>query len=122
MDETEEDERYAPNAIEVALRLIRIGVSGHRGLCLFTWLLAMGYGIAFTTAAPSYYESWTKIYVSSAEQITAELTGGRKPRDDTTARGLSEAVLNYDNLLALTREAKLVQRFPSTRTWALRAK
>jgi hypothetical protein len=81
-------------------------------------------GFAFATALPSQYVANSKIEVSR-RGINAEdlASGAHSTRDDAlNVRNVSELVLRRDSLLALTREAKLVARWPATRTWALKLK
>jgi hypothetical protein len=81
-------------------------------------------GLALTSALPARYAATSKIVVSH-RGINAEAlaSGARANTDDASnLRNVSELVLRPDSVLALTREAKLVARWPATRTWALKLK
>jgi hypothetical protein len=78
-------------------------------------------GCVVVSAVPSLYDSTTKIYASRHAIMTQELASGRRV-EDTTRFGLSEAVMNYQNLASLAHEAKLADRWDTTRTWPLALK
>ncbi|HKP63503.1 MAG TPA: hypothetical protein VJV78_42500 [Polyangiales bacterium] len=80
-------------------------------------------GIVVAKTLPSRYEARSKIYSSRNTFVTSELAGGRRePANEDTMRGVAESVLSRDNLLSMLREAKLVDSWPTTRSWPLRLK
>jgi uncharacterized protein involved in exopolysaccharide biosynthesis len=99
------------------------GARRHWLLGLAVCLLTGALGAAVVFAIPAVYESTAKIYVTQNNVLTASLASGRRGEEPSAAlRGLREAVLSQDNLLALVREAKLADSWPRTRTWPLRLK
>ena len=116
-------DRSAATPLELLLFVLR-SARRHWWLCLLIGLLTACVGVAVVFAIPSTYESTAKIYVTQNSALTASLASGSRRGDDASSalRGLREAVLNEENLLALVREAKLVESWGRTRTWALRLK
>jgi len=95
----------------------------HWTLCLAVWVAASALGIGIVYALPLTYESTAKFYITQNNAVTAALANGRRQDDSTgSLRGLQESVISQDNLISMIREAKLADRWPQTRTWALRLK
>jgi uncharacterized protein involved in exopolysaccharide biosynthesis len=90
----------------------------NRTLCVSAGLCALLIGFTALSVVPRRYESTSKVYVSSAGFITSQLTSGRRALgDEDGIKDLYEAVFNHSNLLALVREAQLVDNWPKTRNW-----
>jgi hypothetical protein len=80
-------------------------------------------GSTVVVAIPPVYDATFKIFVQDGGAVTSSLTSGRdRYRPIEGARGLEEFILARDNLLSIVREAKLVDKWPSTRPLPLRLK
>jgi uncharacterized protein involved in exopolysaccharide biosynthesis len=74
-------------------------------------------------ALPVLYDATCKIFVQEGGAVTSTLASGRdryRPIEGT--RGLQEFILARDNLLSIVREAKLFEKWPSTRPAPMRVK
>jgi uncharacterized protein involved in exopolysaccharide biosynthesis len=116
------DDRAAVSPLEL-LGFVARAARRHLLSCVSLFALVALVGVAAVYAIPPVYESTAKIYVTQNSALTASLASGRRGDDVSAAlRGLREAVLNQENLLALVREAKLADSWQRTRTWPLRWK
>lgn len=89
--------------------------------CILVGLLTLGAGLAAVSAIPRKYESTSKVFVSNTGVVTAQLTSGRRGSgDEGSLKDLRESVFNRANLLALVRDAHLVENWPKTRNWLQR--
>jgi uncharacterized protein involved in exopolysaccharide biosynthesis len=85
--------------------------------------LAILLGMLVATAVPSTYLSSCKLHLmQSSRQLTTALASGRREDPYAALKGVSEAVLNRDNLIAIIRESKLAERWDASRSWPLRLK
>ena len=100
-----------------------VGLAARRNpfTCFTVCLLTLALGLAIVSAIPRKYESTSKIYVSNTGLITSQLTSGhRSIGDEAALKDLFESVYSHDNLVALVRDAELVENWPKTRNWAQR--
>jgi len=92
-------------------------------VCLLVMLMTGLIGTSIVSAIPQSYDATCKIFIQDGGGVTGSLASGReryRPVEGT--RGLEEFILAHDNLVSIVREAKLVERWPSTRPWPMQLK
>jgi uncharacterized protein involved in exopolysaccharide biosynthesis len=95
----------------------------HRAASYLVGFLAILLGLLVATAVPSVYQSTCKLHLmQSSRQLTTALASGRREDPYSALKGVSEAVLNRDNLIAIIRESNLAERWEASRSWPLRLK
>jgi hypothetical protein len=116
----EEEELPALNPLDI-VKFIWTAARRNPLTCFTVCGLALGIGLAVISAIPRKYESTSKVFVSATGLITSQLTSGhRLIGEEGGTKDLYESVFNHANLVALAREAELVQNWPNTRNWAQR--
>jgi uncharacterized protein involved in exopolysaccharide biosynthesis len=119
VDDTEEGTASPKDLLLFGVRAVRQNFA----VCLLATLVAGVLGTTLVSALPQTYDATCKIFIQDGGGVTGSLASGHdRNRPIEGARGLEEFILARDNLLSLVREAKLVQRWPSTRPWPMRLK
>lgn len=116
----DEDDTLGPTPLELVSFALR-SARRHLWLCLFVAVSIGALGIVVVSALPPTYESTSKIYARQNAAITAALAGGRHS-GSTSAQGLTETVLNRENIVSMVREAGLVESWKASRAYPLKLK
>jgi uncharacterized protein involved in exopolysaccharide biosynthesis len=107
---------------EVALFVVR-AVRENLTVSTLAALVAATIGWTIVSALPETYDATCKIFMQDGGGVTSTLASGRdRNRFVDGERGMEEFILAHDNLLSIVREAKLVDKWPSTRPWPMRLK
>lgn len=117
--ESEDGASSLKDLAQFALRSAR----QHLAFCVLIGLVIAFVGITIVSCIPPVFDATSKIFVQDGGAVTSSLASGReryRPIEGT--RGLEEFILARDNLLSIVREAKLYDRWPTTRPWPMRIK
>lgn len=115
------EEKGGLDPLEI-LRFVAKAARRHVPLGLVVFALVAALGILIASAVPSTYEVTSKIFDTQSSAITATVAGARHGDERSGMRGVREIVLSHDNLLSMTREARLLESWDKTRSWPLRLK
>ncbi|MDB4989410.1 MAG: chain-length determining protein [Myxococcaceae bacterium] len=120
--ESDDAEETAASPKELAQFVVR-AVRENAAYCVAVGLLVGAIGATVVSALPQVYDATCKIFIQDGGTVTSSLASGReRNRTLEGARGLEEFILARDNLLSIVREAKLFERWPTTRPWPMRLK
>jgi uncharacterized protein involved in exopolysaccharide biosynthesis len=114
-----DEKRASPK--EIALFVVR-AVRENLALSLLVMFVVGALGISIAAALPKTYDATCKIFIQDGSALTGAIASGRDRGNIDVARGLQEFILAHDNLQAIVREAKLVQRWSRTRPWPMALK
>jgi uncharacterized protein involved in exopolysaccharide biosynthesis len=95
----------------------------HIKLAIVTFFVVAGAGVGIAWTMPKVYSARVKLLAqrSSAIRVLSSPNPGMEAADNPT-RNIAATILSRDNLVALAKDAKLVERFDETRPSALKLK
>lgn len=117
----DDGEEKSASPKELALFVLR-SVRENLVLSLFVTAVVGALGISIAAAMPKTYDATCKIFIQVGTSLTGAIAVGRDRGPVEGARGLEELILAHDNLQAIVREAKLVQKWSQTRPWPMALK
>jgi len=99
---------------EVVLQVLRSTLR-HRWLFLGLWVGVVAVSVGLVAGLPRTYQVETTLGAARAQVIPALTGTGRSEEIDAPTRAAADIVLRHDNLVAMIRRTRLIQRWPSTR-------
>jgi len=90
-----DDDGPSINPLEI-VQFIWKSVRRNPLVCFVVGMLTLALGLAIVSALPRRYESTSKIFVSNTGLITLQLTNGRAPNTEASAKDLREIIFNHD--------------------------
>src|SRR5262249_40882909 len=93
-------------------------------LIIAIFIIVAGLGLTVAFVMPHMYSSQVKL-LAQRDLVGPALSnpGLQIPRDaDNPTRDVADTIMRRDNLVALVKEANLIERWQATRPWALRQK
>jgi uncharacterized protein involved in exopolysaccharide biosynthesis len=95
----------------------------HIKLAIVTFFVVAGVGVGIAWTMPKVYSARVKLLAqrSSAIRVLSSPNPGMEAADNPT-RNIAATILSRDNLVALAKDANLVERFDETRPSALKLK
>lgn len=118
-----EEEGFDLEGVKDKLGFVLRAPRRHPKLASAVFVVVAGLGLAVAATMPRTYSAQAKL-LGQVNRLVPALSNPNSaiPRDDNPIRDVSDQILRRDNLVALAKEANLVERTAASRTLPLRIK